>query len=218
MNSGKYTLKANFKIGPAKTWATTDVDLVNDTIRIANHGYKTGDPVGLSTTGAVPTGLTALSVAYYIIQVNASKVSLATSRANAFAGTKVDLTAVGSGVGTMQKGALGATLSGVIIPANHVVVNASYKVVTTATSPTGVDNGTLAISLEAANDLVSAAAISTGTTWDATGAAVMCIPDLATVADYKTTTADRELTFTTATDAWSAGELNVYLDVVPMLP
>ena len=102
MNSGKYTVKANFKIGTAKTWATTDVDLVNDTIRIANHGFKTGDAVGLSTTGAVPTGLTALSTAYYIIQVDGSKVGLATSRANAFAGTKVNLTAVGSGVGTIM--------------------------------------------------------------------------------------------------------------------
>lgn len=222
MNSGKYTVKANFKIGTAKTWATTDVDLVNDTIRIANHGFKTGDAVGLSTTGAVPTGLTALSTAYYIIQVDGSKVGLATSRANAFAGTKVNLTAVGSGVGTMQKGALGVTYSGVIIPKNHTIVNASYKVVTTGASPTGVDNGTLAITTldtaAASLTLVAAAAISTGTTWDATGAHVLCVPDMATVGDYLTTAADAEVVFTTATDAWSAGEVNVYIDVVPALP
>lgn len=209
----KYTIKANFKIGDAKTWATTDVSVADDTIRIADHGYKTGDNVGLSTTGAVPTGLTALSTAYYIIQVDKSTVALATSRSNAFAGTKVNITAVGSGVGTMRKNALGAGLSGVIIPSGHTIVNGTYKVVTGGASPTGVDNGTLAISIEAANDLVSATAISTGTTWDAAGHILM-IPDIATVGDYVTTTADRELTFTTATDAWTAGELNVYLDVV----
>lgn len=214
--SGKYTIVDTFEIGAAKTWTTADVDLTNDTIRIANHGYKTGDPVGLSTTGAVPTGLTALSTAYYIIQADASTVSLATSRANAHAGTKVNLTAVGSGVGTMQKGALGIT-QGAVIPANHVIVNASYKVITTGASPTGVDNGTLAISVEGANDIFTATAINNGTTWDAAGM-ILGVPDIATVADYKTTTADRHITWTTATDAWTAGKIKIYLDVVPTLP
>jgi len=213
--STKYTIKDTFEIGAAKTWATTDVNIVADTIRIVNHGYKTGDPVGLSTTGTVPTGLTALSVAYYIIQVDSSTIALATSRANAHAGTKINLTTVGTGVGTMQKGALGISL-GKIIPANHVVVNGTYKVVTTGASPTGVDNGSLAISIEGANDLVSAALISTGTTWDAAGL-IQMVPDLATVGDYKTTTTDRHITFTTAADAWTAGKLHVYLDVVPTL-
>ena len=216
--STKYTIKDTFEIGAAKTWATTDVNIVADTIRIVNHGYKTGDPVGLSTTGTVPAGLTALTTAYYLYPVDASTVKFYNSRANAVThGTTglIDLTTVGTGVGTMQKGALGISL-GKIIPANHVVVNGTYKVVTTGASPTGVDNGSLAISIEGANDLVSAALISAGTTWDAAGL-IQMIPDLGTVGDYKTTTTDRHITFTTAADAWTAGKLHVYLDVVPTL-
>lgn len=213
----KFTVKARFEIGAAKTWTTAAVDLAADTIRIPNHGFKTADNVGLSSTGAVPTGLTALTTAYYIIPVDASTVAFATSRANAFAGTKVNLTAVGSGVGTMQQGALGITHSEILIPKDHYVVNARYLVHTTAASPTGPDNGTLAISLVAANDIVSAVTIATGTVWDDTNAQVVGIPLINTVSTYLLTTSDVPVVFTTGSDAWTAGKLDVFLDIVPAL-
>lgn len=213
MPVGKYTIQDTFEIGAAKTIVAADSSVADGTIRIAAHGYKTGDALGHVLTALVVTGITSLVTPAYVIQVDTNTIKLATSRSNAFAGTAAAITTAGAA--TFQKGGLGINL-GKVIPANHVIVNASYKVQTTATSPTGADNGTLAISIEGANDLVSAAAISTGTTWDAAGM-IMCIPDIATVSDYKTTTVDRQITWTTATDAWSAGKITLYLDVVPTL-
>lgn len=211
---GKFTVKARFEIGAAKTVAAADMDVTANTIRIANHGYNTGDALGQTTTATI-TGVTSLVTPVYVIQVDASTIKLATSRANAFAGTAADITAAGTA--TFRKGGLGATLSGVIIPKDHYVVNARYLVHTTATSPTGPDNGTLAISLVAANDIVSAVSIATGTVWDDTGAQVVGIPLINTVSTYLLTTADSEVTFTTATDSWTAGKLDLFLDVVPAL-
>jgi hypothetical protein len=213
--NAKYTQKARFTVGAGKTWATTDVDLVNDTVRIANHGYTTGQSVGLATTGAVPTGLT-VTTAYYIIPVSGSKVAFATSRANAFAGTKVDLTAVGSGTNTMYGNGNGITLSDIIVPANHMVVNARYSVLVQAAAT--ATTGTLAISVESANDIVSAAAISTNV-WDkiATVTEVVGVPLINTVSTYIMTTTDRVVTFTTGTSPWTAGTIDVWLDIVPTI-
>jgi len=212
MNSGKYTIEDTFEIGPAKTVAAADMDVTNNNIRIPNHGYSTGDALGQVTTATI-TGVTSLVTPVYVIQVDASTIALATSRANAHSGTKAAITAAGTA--TFHKGGLGITL-GKIIPSGHVIVNASYKVITTFASPTGVDNGTLAISVEGANDIFTATAINSGTTWDDAGM-ILGVPDLATVGDYVTTTADRNITFTTATDAITAGKVRVYLDVVRTL-
>jgi hypothetical protein len=71
----------------------------------ASHGLGTTAPVTLTTTGSLPTGLTASTV-YYAINVNANTFRLATSVANALAGTAINTsgsqsgthTAVGNGV------------------------------------------------------------------------------------------------------------------------
>lgn len=152
MANTSQTVKARFEIGTAKTFASTDVDITADSVYILNHGYKTGDAVGMSTTGAIPTGLT-ITTAYYIIQVDSSNIAFASSRANAFAGTKVNLTAVGSGTTSVRKNALGTSLSGVIIPANYFVLNAYYQVITAGTAT--ATTGTLACQVVAANDVVS---------------------------------------------------------------
>ncbi len=210
--SNSILIKDTFEIGAAKTVAAADMDVVANTIRIPNHGYKNGDALGQTTTATI-TGVTTLVTAVYVIVVDASTIKLATSRANAFAGTAADITTAGTA--TFNKGGLGIT-QGAIIPANHVIVNAWYKVQTTFASPTGVDNGTLAISVVAANDIFTATAINSGTTWDAAGM-ILGVPDFATVSDFKTTTADSYVTFTTATDAITAGKVSVYLMVVPTL-
>lgn len=215
MAQNKYTLKARFEIGTAKSFTNaTDVDIATDNIRILNHGFKTGQNVGISvTSGTITTGLTA-TTAYYVIQVDSSTIALATSRANAFAGTKVDLTAIPTGVIALHAFGNGVGLSGVIIPANHYVVDSHYLVHTTGVAT--VNTGTLAIMVEGANDVVSAAAISTSV-WDDTGAMVEGIVDLATEASYLLTTADREVTFTTGTSPWTAGKLDVFLEIQPAL-
>lgn len=61
--------------------------------------YVTGDAVKVSVEGysnILPSGLTAGTV-YYLIRVNATAVKLATSAANATAGTPIDLTDGGTG-------------------------------------------------------------------------------------------------------------------------
>lgn len=58
-----------------------------------------GQAVVLSTTGALPTGLSPGT--YYIIRVSSTSISFATSQANANAGTAVSLSGDGSGINTM---------------------------------------------------------------------------------------------------------------------
>ncbi len=61
------------------------------------HGLETGDAVFLNTTGALPTGLSANTI-YYLIKVTADTFNLATTRANAVAGTKIATSGTQSGV------------------------------------------------------------------------------------------------------------------------
>lgn len=64
------------------------------------HPFVTGDAVYLTTTGALPTGLTANTL-YYVIKVDANSYNLATSRANAVAGTKIATSGTQSGTHTL---------------------------------------------------------------------------------------------------------------------
>jgi len=82
------------------------VDLgITSTISIAtpavitqeNHTYITGDAIKFSTTGALPTGLTANTV-YYAIYAGANTFNVATTYANAIAGTKINTSGTQSGV------------------------------------------------------------------------------------------------------------------------
>lgn len=67
-----------------------------------SHGMLTGDgPVQVSNAGgALPAGLVA-ATDYYVIRINANTFYLATSRANAWAGTKVSITSDGTGTQTL---------------------------------------------------------------------------------------------------------------------
>lgn len=98
---------------------------------------------------------------------------------------------------------------GLTIPKNALVTGAWYKVLTTFTSAS--DAGTIAISIVAANDVVSAVAISTGTTWDAAGA-IEGLPKIETTSSWLTTTDDSEVTFTVASEALTAGKLVLWVE------
>lgn len=66
------------------------------------HGLQTGDgPIRLTTTGTLPAGL-ALATDYYVIKIDADTFKLATSLANAYAGTAVDITDAGTGTHTLS--------------------------------------------------------------------------------------------------------------------
>ncbi len=71
----------------------TNVQSPASSITITAHGYATGLKVALSGTN-LPTGLSATN--YWIIVNSVDSVSLASSLANAVAGTKVAITAAGT--------------------------------------------------------------------------------------------------------------------------
>lgn len=64
-----------------------------------NHGLKSGDFVQLTTTGALPTGLTA-STTYWVRVIDASTFNLCASKANAAAGTYITTSGSQSGTHT----------------------------------------------------------------------------------------------------------------------
>lgn len=87
------------------TWFPVTTDTV--TMTIANPGVvtttkdlKTGTPVKFTTTGALPTGVTA-GTRYFWIRTSATTGNLATSKANALAGTTITTSGSQSGVHTM---------------------------------------------------------------------------------------------------------------------
>lgn len=69
----------------------------------SNTTLTTGLRVRTSTTGAMPAPL-AIDTTYYLIRISATTVKLATSLANAQAGTAIDLTSTGTGTHTLRYG------------------------------------------------------------------------------------------------------------------
>lgn len=89
------------------TGTVAGVNTSADTLTFTAHGQYLGSKVALTTAGALPTGLSATN--YWVIVVNANTIKLATSLANAAAGTAVDLTAPGYGTHTITPAALVTT-------------------------------------------------------------------------------------------------------------
>jgi hypothetical protein len=79
----------------AKTFVDGDVTTATDLIAIAAHGFTTGLKVAATTDGVLPAGLSATD--YYVIVVSSGTIKLASSLANALAGTAVDITAAAGG-------------------------------------------------------------------------------------------------------------------------
>jgi predicted RecA/RadA family phage recombinase len=107
-----------------------------------------------------------------------------------------------AGERTIAAHALLATL-----PDNALVLGGIIEILTTFTSAT--DAGTIALSIEGANDLVTATAISSGTFWDAVKSKVV-VPtalEASGVATAIKLTAARAVTATVAVEALTAGKL-----------
>lgn len=84
-----------------------DVNTGTDVITETAHGMTTGNgPFRLSTTGVLPTGTgIAVDTNVWIIAPTADTYKLATSKANALAGTAIDITAAsGGGTHTLRRG------------------------------------------------------------------------------------------------------------------
>lgn len=104
-------------------------------------------------------------------------------------------------------GAVGTLNTGVRLPNGAVVVNAFATVLTAPTSTNST--ATIAFQSQAANDIFTAAAVS-GAPWSTTGQK-LAIPDLATVADYKTMTTEKELKMLIAVEALLGGVVNFFV-------
>ena len=90
----------------AKAFASaTDVDTATDYITEVAHGFLTGLIGQMTTSATLPTGLS-LATDYFIIEIDDDTYQLASSLANALAGTAVDITAIGSGDQTFTPTAL----------------------------------------------------------------------------------------------------------------
>lgn len=85
----------------AETTAGVDskVNVTTDTITVASHGLTTGLKGQLTSTATLPAGLSA-STDYFVVVVNSSSFKLATSLANALAGTVVNITNQGTAAAT----------------------------------------------------------------------------------------------------------------------
>ena len=79
---------------------TTDVNATSDQI-VVGKDISTTTPIRFSSTGTLPAGLVA-GTRYYAIKVNSTTIKVATSVANAQAGTAIDLTSQGSGTHTVE--------------------------------------------------------------------------------------------------------------------
>lgn len=95
-------------------------------------------------------------------------------------------------------------LSTVVIPSGAIVVNAFVYASVALTSGGAA---TVDLNSQAANDLLAAEAVASFSL----GAKIQGIPDLATVADYVVTTADKTLSMSINTAALTAGEMDVYV-------
>lgn len=95
IGTGAGTFAANF--APADVNTGTEVITVQ-----TNTTLYTGTAVVYTSTSTVVTGLTA-STTYYVIRVSDTTIKLASSLANALAGTAIDLTGAGAGIHTLTQ-------------------------------------------------------------------------------------------------------------------
>ena len=92
----------------AKAFATTDVIVATNIITEVGHGYETGLKGQFTTTTTLPAGISAVTD-YFIIDVGSDTYSIATTRANAIAGTAVNITTQGTGTHTFTPVAADST-------------------------------------------------------------------------------------------------------------
>lgn len=218
-NIAKFTLDVNPE---TVALSATTVGLTSNTIVVANS-YSLGEKVALYGAD-VPAG-SAIDTQYFVIPMGNGKIKLASSLANAIAGTAVDLTDVGSGNMIIGRSAFGVTTLGKL-PENAVVTNVLYDVETTFTSAT--DAATIALDL-GGTDFVAALAISNGTNiWDAgvhgtlygnwaldgnaLTAIAMAAARTGTYTKTTSTASTQVVESTIAVETLTAGKLNIYVE------
>ncbi len=108
----------------------SDIDFGANKISNINIGLTKYAKVRLTTTGALPGGLST-DTDYYVIPVTSTSIKLASSYANAEGGTAVDINSTGSGTHTIKSATL--TMSTV-----YNFPYAKVQIATTGTLPSGL--------------------------------------------------------------------------------
>lgn len=99
-----YGLSLNVVVNTPSNATFTAIAATDVCTAVAN-GFTTGLKVQLTTTTTLPAGL-ALATDYFIVVLTSDTFKLATSLANALAGTIIDITDAGTGVHTVAVTAL----------------------------------------------------------------------------------------------------------------
>jgi len=82
---------------PTKTFSGTDVNTTTEVLTIGSHWFSTGARVTYTNGGGTTIGGLVNNTTYYIIKSSSTSVKLASSYANAIAGTAINLTSAGVG-------------------------------------------------------------------------------------------------------------------------
>lgn len=94
------TIGTAYKAADVATIPTSDVNTTSNVITETGHNFVTGQAVVYANGGSTDiTGLTG-GTTYYVIRVSSSTFKVATTAANAFAGTAIDLTGTGNNAQT----------------------------------------------------------------------------------------------------------------------
>lgn len=105
------------------------VSVADDTMTVVGHGLYTGAPISFyGASGGTITGVTDKTI-YFAVVEDADTIKIATTRANAKAGTTIDLTAV-SGSGTMTMVYRNFSLD-LPVTSDDVIVTGQYTVAVT---------------------------------------------------------------------------------------
>jgi hypothetical protein len=99
-NSGVFRIDDDGVEDTDTSFATTDVTPAADTIDMTSHPYNVADEVQFTTTDTLPDPLV-VGTNYYIIDNAANNIKVATTVANANAGTAITITDVGVGTHTL---------------------------------------------------------------------------------------------------------------------
>lgn len=101
--------------------AITTVTAATDILTKVAHGMLTGaGPYYVSTSSALPAGLT-VNTPYWVIRIDDDSFKLATSAANASAGTAIDITTAGTGTQTVVRTGNDVLAEGIVAAFNAVV-------------------------------------------------------------------------------------------------
>jgi hypothetical protein len=119
---GTITDTALAVVAGAADVAITTVTAATDLLTKVAHGLTTGTVVYISTSGVLPAATPSLAIntPYWVIRVDDDNVKLATSLANAVAGTAIDITGAGTGTHTLITTGNDVTVERIVSALNSV--------------------------------------------------------------------------------------------------